>query len=331
MKAILMQKTGTPDVLTLQETPTPVLNSPTDVLVKLKAASVNPLDTKLRSGKYPTDPLPTILGCDGAGIVQERGEQVTAVNPGDEVYFFYGGLSGIPGNYAEYIVLDQRFLSLKPASLDFIHAAAAPLVLITAWESLFDRCRLEEDDTVLVHAGAGGVGHVAIQLAKHAGARVIATVGSEEKAKFVSELGADETINYQNEDFVDATLKLTEGAGADIVMDNVGGEVFEKSIAATRIYGDLVTLVLAPDTADWPTARMKNLRISYEAMIAPLLFNLEEAQTHQTWILDECSKLFDAGKLNIHIENSYPLAEASKAHQAIETGRTRGKLVLSID
>ena len=150
MKAITIHTTGQPDVLQVEDVAKPGISSPTDVLVKLHAAGVNPIDTKLRSGAYPIEPLPTILGCDGAGVIESCGEQVQQFKAGDAVYFFHGGLSGIQGNYAEYIVLDERFVAHKPDSLEFIQAAAAPLVCLTAWESLFDRASVANGDTVLI-------------------------------------------------------------------------------------------------------------------------------------------------------------------------------------
>jgi NADPH2:quinone reductase len=330
MKAIHMTRPGGPEVLEVVDVPLPEITSSTGVRVKLHAAGINPVDTKMRSGAYPVDPLPTILGCDGAGVVESTGTGVVELREGDEVYFFHGGVSGIAGNYAEYIVLDQRFVANKPASLDFNQAAAAPLVLLTAWESLFDRADVGAGDTVLIHAGAGGVGHVAVQLARHIGARVITTVSSDAKADFVRDLGADEVINYKTQDVVETTLELTNGRGVDMVMDNVGGDVFRQSFPAVRVYGDLVTLLLIPPDVDWSVARFRNLRISQEVMLSPLLLGLEDAQRHQTWILDQCARLFDSSKLRIHVERVYPFDHIAEAHRAIETASTRGKLVLAI-
>lgn len=330
MQAIIMTAVGEPNVLKLQDVKTPTLQQATDVLVKLKAAAINPIDTKLRSGAYPVDPLPTILGCDGAGIIEAVGKEVNELSVGDEVYFFHGGLSGIAGNYAEYIVLDQRFIARKPNSLTFHEAAAAPLVLLTAWESLFDRAQVTKDSTVLIHAGAGGVGHVAIQLAKSVGAKVATTVSDQNKADFVSELGADKIIFYKDDDFVDSILDWTDGEGVDVIMDNVGGSLIEQSFPAVKVYGDLVTLLLAPKETDWSVARIRNIRFSQEVMLTPLLFGLQKHQYHQTDILNKCSTLFNEGKLKVHIQEVLPLAEAAAAHRLIEQGSTSGKIVLDI-
>jgi len=331
MRAIVMNKMGGPEVLELQELATPCIIEPTDLLVRLKAAGINPVDTKMRQGAYPLENLPTILGCDGAGTVAEVGSGVHSIKAGDDIYFFYGGLGTVPGNYAEYIVIDEGSAVPKPASLDYIHAATAPLVLITAWESLHGRARLQSGQTILIHAGAGGVGHVAIQLAKIAGATVFATVGTPEKAEFVRSLGADEAILYKETDFVDAVMGLTNGTGVDIAMDNVGGPLFQATFPAIRYYGDLVTLLQPDNEVDWTTARMRNLRISLEIMLTPFKFGLRDALLQQQMILADCAKLIDNGLLKIHVSKVLPLEQATEAHKMIEAGSTTGKIVLQID
>ena len=227
MKAVQMHATGSPEVLQLVDVAEPEVTKPDQIKVELKAAGINPIDTKVRSrGVFYDDGLPAILGCDGAGIVAEVGSGVTQWQVGDEVWFCHGGLGGAQGNYAEVTVLPAAIAQRKPSSLDFIHAAAGPLVLITAWEALFDRANLQSEQTVLIHAGAGGVGHVAIQLAKLAGARVCTTVGSAESAAFVTQLGADEVINYQQQDFVDVVMDWTQGNGVDVALESVSTKIF---------------------------------------------------------------------------------------------------------
>ncbi len=331
MRAIVMNKSGGPEVLEPQEVASPGIKQPTELLVRLKAAGINPVDTKIRQAAYPLENLPAILGCDGAGTVAEVGSGVQSIKPGDDIYFFYGGLGTAPGNYAEYIVVNEISAVRKPASQDYIHAAAAPLVLITAWESLHDRVRIQSGQTILIHAGAGGVGHVAIQLAKIAGAKVFATVGTPEKAEFVRSLGVDEAILYKETDFVDAVMGLTNGIGVDIAMDNVGGPLFQATFPAVRYYGDLVTLLQPDNEVDWSTARMRNLRISLEIMLTPFRFGLTDALLHQKMILEDCAKFIDKGLLKIHVSKVLPLEQAAEAHKMIETGSTTGKIVLQID
>lgn len=328
MKAVLMTAPGNPEVLQIQEVPKPIAGN-TELLVRLVAAGVNPIDTKLRKrGTFYPDRIPAILGCDGAGIVESVGASVQRFRPGDEVYFCHGGLGGHQGNYAEYTVIDERFAAPKPASISFAEAAAAPLVLITAWEALYERGRLEPGERVLIHAGAGGVGHVAIQLAKIKGAAVSTTVSSQEKANFVKQLGADHVIFYKQTDFVQAALDWTNNEGVDLAFDTVGGKTFEQTFPAVRVYGDIVTILEPDANTVWKTARNRNLRISLELMLTPMLLNLVEAQQHQAEILAQSATWIDQGKLNIHVTHQFPLEEAAKAHQLIETGAIAGKIVL---
>ncbi len=212
-----------------------------------------------------------------------------------------------------------------------VEAAAAPLVLLTAWEALHDRARLAAGQRVLIHAGAGGVGHVAIQLAKAAGARVCATVGSAEKADFAHALGAEYCINYKDEDLVEAVMDWSEGEGVDIALDTVGPEVFRRTIPAMAHYGDLVTILDPGPELDLKEARVRNLRISLELMLTPMLRNLPRALAHQGEILRRCGDLIDSGKLRIQVSQTFPLAGAADAHRLIEQGHVTGKLALTMD
>lgn len=330
MKAVLMTAIGGPEVLKVQDIAEPEITWSTQIKVQLKAAGVNPVDTKVRShGLFDDHGLPAILGCDGAGVITEIGSDVVNFQPGDHVWFCNGGLGNAPGNYAEATVLDQRWASLKPATLSFAEAAAAPLVLITAWGALFDRGGLQPGQTVLIHAGAGGVGHVAIQLAKIRGARVITTINSEQKAQFVKALGADETVDYQPNGFADAVNKLTDGNGADLVFDTVGSAVFKESIGVTAHFGRLVTL-LDPGELNLAEARLRNLLIGFELMLTPMLRNLDTARDKHVEILNQCRQWIDEGRLKIHVSQQLPLEQAAQAHQLIEAGHTTGKIVLSI-
>ncbi|CAD5929831.1 2-methylene-furan-3-one reductase [Planktothrix tepida] len=332
MKAIIMTEVGEPNVLQLQDVPDPKIQSETEILVRLKAAGINPIDTKLRSrGTFYPDQMPSILGCDGAGIIEAVGSEVEKFQVGDAVYFCQGGLGEQSGNYAELIVVDEKFATLKPQSLSFIEAAASPLVLITAWEALYDRGRLQPGQKVLIHAGAGGVGHVAIQLAKLQGAEVATTVGSDENIDFVKQLGADFVINYKQTDFVENVLEWTQGEGVDLAFDTVGKEVFYQTVFAIKNYGDLVT-ILEPDPkfGSFKDARLKNLRISLELMLTPMLQSRMDDQLDQTKILQQCARLMDEGKLKIVVNQTFPLAEAAEAHQQLEAGGMKGKLVLTM-
>lgn len=330
MKAIQLSEHGEPDSLKIVELDKPEIKKSTEVKVKLKAAGINPVDTKLRSGAYPILTFPSVLGCDGAGIVEACGKDVTRVNEGDEIYFFHGGIASLQGNYAEYKVLDERFIAKKAKSQSFTDAAAAPLILLTAWEALFERAHLAKGQTVFINAGAGGVGHVAIQLAKYIGAKVCATVSNKEKADFVKELGADHVINYKKDNLEESVMQWTDNKGVDVALDNVGGAEIPKLFPLIRHYGELVTLLLPEPEIDWSVARFRNIRFGFEVMLSPLLFELKEAQSYQTEILENCAKLIDEGKLKIHVSDILPLEQAAKAHSQIEEGHTIGKIVLDI-
>lgn len=329
MKAILMTATGGPEVLQLADIPVPELPGPSHLRVRLRAAGVNPVDTKLRKGGVPA--LPAILGCDGAAVVESVGTAVTRFKPGDEVFFFHGGIGGEPGNYAEYTVLHEDYAAARPAVLSVNEAAALPLVWITAWESLLDRAQLKAGESVLIHAAAGGVGHVAVQLAKHLGARVAVTVSGPEKAAFARQLGADKVIDYQTEDFVAAALDWTGGAGVDVVFDTVGGTTFCRSFAAARVYGRVVTLLqTACEAGDLKVARNRNQSIHYELMLTPMQLGMHAARVRQREMLEAATELVAAGKLKVTVSRTLPLEQAVEAHRLIEEGHTSGKLVLEI-
>jgi NADPH2:quinone reductase len=331
MKAIVMTATGSPEVLEVQQVATPTISQPRDLLIQIKAAGVNPVDTKLRSrGTFYPEQMPAILGCDGAGIVTAIGSEVKNFQVGDEVYFCYGGVGNPPGTYAEYTVINEQFVAHKPKSLSFVEAAAAPLVLITAWESLYDRARLKSGDKTLILAGAGGVGHVAIQLAKIQGAEVATTVSSEEKADFVKSMGADLVI-MKEDDCIDQILIWTRAKGVDVAFDTVGGKTFFDIVPAVKIYGDLVTILdIDPSLGNLKNARLRNLRISLELMLTPMLQGLDSALIEQVEILTKCADLFDRGKLKIHVNKTFALDDAVEAHRLLEAGSMVGKIVLTM-
>jgi NADPH2:quinone reductase len=332
MRAVLMKDTGGPEVLNLEEVPAPELKRDTDMLVRIRAAGLNPVDAKqrVRGTWYPSEP-PQILGLDGAGVVEQVGSAVTEYKPGDEVLFAEGGMGKSPGNYAEYNVVDGRFAARKPAPISFEEAAALPCAAVTAWESLFDHGGLEEGGRVLVHAGAGGVGHLAIQLAKSRGARVCTTVSTDEKARFVEDLGADRVIRYREEDFVQAVLDWTDGSGVEVVLDLVGGETFFRSFGCTAFYGTVVA-VLRPDPnlTDWTEARLRNLRVAWELMLSPMYYGLTDVQRHHRDILERCASMMEEGSLRVHVDQTFPLERAADAHRMLEEWHTTGKIVLQI-
>ncbi len=331
MRAVLLRHPGGPEVLEVVEVPDPGPPGPRELLVALRAAGVNPIDTKLRArGTYFPDRGPAILGCDGAGVVIAAGDRTTRFRPGDAVYFFNGGIGDAPGTYAEATLVDERFCAPRPRALDWHRAAAAPLALITAWESLHDHGAIAAGAQVLIHAGAGGVGHLAVQLAALAGARVCTTVSTPAKGDLAARLGADEIIPYRERDFVAATRHCTGGRGADLVLDTVGGETFRRSIDATRLYGRLVTLLQPAAAEDLKAARLRSLAVALELMLAPMYFGDLAERERQTRILERGAELFDSGRLEVVVDRVLPLEAAADAHRLLESGAVTGKLVLEI-
>lgn len=330
MRALLMPEAGEADLLTIGEAEKPQCGNH-EILVQVIAAGINPVDTKVRkNGLFIDHGLPAILGCDGAGIVEKVGTEVSRFQPGDPVYYCYGGLGQKAGNYAEYIAVPEAYAAMKPDCLDFIDAAAAPLVLITAWEALFDRARIGSGQKVFIHAGAGGVGHIAIQLAKLAGCEVATSVSSNEKAELVKQLGADLAINYKTQNVTDSLHAWSNGKGVDVAFDTVGGDAFNQLVAATKVYGDIVTILQVPANADWKMIRLRNLRVSQELMLTPMMMELNEAAEHHGDILEQCGQFFDQQQLSLFVSDTFQLEQGAKAHQQIEAGGVSGKLVLEV-
>ena len=301
---------------------------PGEVLVQIAASSVNPADHKLRQAGPPIAPeLPAVLGCDAAGRVLALGDGVEGFAPGDEVYGCVGGVRGVPGCYAEMIAADARLLAAKPASLTLREAAALPLVTITAWEGL-DRAGVRAGQSVLVHGGAGGVGHVAIQLAKARGALVSTTVSSDEKAALARSLGADHTIDYRNEAVDDYVARLTGGAGFDVVYDATGGSDIAASFQAARLNGQVVTIVSMYD-ADLMPMHIKGLTLHVVFMLIPMLHDVDRAEHGR--ILREAAALADAGRLRPHLDpRRFDLASVADAHRHLEGGQAVGKVVIDV-
>lgn len=331
MQAVVLTQPGGAEFLECRELPLPELATPTEVRVRVHAAGLNPVDWKMRDrGGIAPDQLPIILGCEGAGVVDSVGAEVTAVHPGDEVFWMNGGVGGpLPGNYAEYTVVDQDYLAFKPKTLSMAEAAALPLAWITAWESLMDRVQIGPGMRVLILGGTGGVGHLAVQLARAAKARVACTVGNAEKAEFARRLGAEHTILYPEQDFVQATLDWSEGQGADVVFDTVGGDWFCQGIGAAALYGKVVTLLEAPcDASAIKQAKQKNLGLFFELMLTPMLKNLHSARVAQRHMLEAAARLADTGQLQVRVQQTFPLAEAAAAQQLLAQGHTQGKITL---
>lgn len=332
MQAVVLTGTGGPERLEVRDVGLPVLEGDRDLLVRVKAAGVNPIDAKQRkAGPLVQGPSPVVLGCDGAGVVEDVGRAVKWFRPGDEVYFMSGGIGGRPGTYAEYAAVDERLAAPKPKSLRFAEAAAAPLALITAWESLERLRGVGAGQTVLIHGGAGGVGHLAVQLAARKGARVLVTVGDPLKAALTKELGAAETICYKERDFVQEALERTGGRGVDLALDTVGGATFVKTLSSVRPYGRVATLLLPECGPEgFREARVRNLDLCFVWMLAPMFLGLTEEQERQGRILRECAGWFDEGSLRVVVSKEFGLEEAPEAHRLIDTGSVTGKIALIV-
>jgi len=272
-----------------------------------------------------------VLGWDGAGIVDAIGSDVTRFKPGDEVYFCDGGFGPTPGTYQELKAVDEDYVALKPSRLSFVEAAAAPLVTLTAWEALLGRARVAPSQHVLVHAGAGGVGHISVQIARFSGARVATTVSGAAKMELAASLGAELLIDYRTQDVRERVRAWTGRDGADVVHDTVGGANFTASFELVRPYGDLVSNVESP----WADAAIeamhnRNLRVSFTWMPAPSVFGWPEHRRRQREILEDAAQRFDAGELRVHVGATFPLERAADAHRALEAGSVIGKAVLEI-
>jgi NADPH:quinone reductase len=333
MKAVLLNKAGGSNMLELTDVPMPELSDPEFIRVRLHAAGINPVDFKMRNaGTFFPDKLPAILGCDGVGTVEAIGNRVTRFEVDDEVYFFNGGIGGPEqGNYAEYTIIHQEYAARKPANLSMTDAAAVPLVWITAYEALVDRADLQKNQTVLIHAGAGGVGHIAIQIAKSLGARIATTVSNKEKTRLVEALGAEYAINYHETDFVESALAWTNGKGVDVVFDTVGKDTFCHSFGAAMVYGKVVTLlegICGVEAIN--VAKLRNLSIFYELMLTPMHLGMHENRIAQRRILEEATRQIEAGEVSVKVTKTFPMEKTAQAHQLIEKGHMTGKIVLAV-
>ena len=329
IKAIVATGTGGPEVLTLSDVDLAWPRGPSDVLVEISAAALNPADVFFRQlGGYLAGPEPFVLGHDGMGTVRAVGPSVTMVKPGDRVCFCNGGIGGTMGTYAEAAVVPEWQLAKVPDAVDDMTAAALPLVSITCWESLYERADVQPGEFVLVHGGAGGTGHVAVQLAALRGARVAATVSSPEKARIVAELGAERAIDYRQSDF--AAEALAWSGGLNVAFDNAGAEVMQKTYRAMTPYGRVVTLMgVAPDDAELNAYNL-NLTLHNVMMLTPMWKGLTGRLKAQAEIVAKALQLVAEGKLKIRLSESFALADAGKAHAFLEGGKAIGKVTLRV-
>jgi NADPH2:quinone reductase len=319
MKAMILHSFGGPEAFKLRDVPTPVPHAG-QVLVRVHATSINPLDYQVRRGDYrDLVPLPAITGHDVSGVVEAVGPGVTMFSPGDEVWYTPQIFDG-PGSYAEYHVANENIIRRKPSALSHLEAASLSLVGGTAWEALVVRAALRVGESILIHGGAGGVGHVAIQLAKAIGANVF-TTAREDNFAFVRDIGADVVIDYRNEDYVDVIMRETGGRGVDVVFDTIGGNTLARSPDALAQLGRVVTIVDIAEPQNVVQAWGKNASYHF-------VFTRQNRGK-----LDELSALVERGQLRPHVGAVYSLADIPLAHARLEAPNNglRGKIAIAVE
>jgi len=330
MQALVLSQYNGPLELTTLARPEPL---PGQVLVRIAAAGLNPLDTKIRAGgaAHAKHPLPLVLGIDMAGVVEAVGAGVTRFKAGDEVYGMTGGVGGIQGSLAQYAAVDANLLALKPSNLSMREAAALPLVFITAYMGIVDRAKLQAGQTVLVQGGAGGVGHVSVQLARALGAHVFATASSRDHDA-LTRLGAT-PIDYvaQNvEQYVEQYVaQHTGGAGFDLVADTVGGATLDASFAAVKHFGHVVSAL------GWGTHALAPLSFreaTYSGVFTLHALLTGENRAHHGEMLGEATRLAEAGHLTPRLDpRRFDLRSAEQGYDAITDRSARGKIVVDIE
>lgn len=329
MKAQLIHQCGDPSVFQLSDVAIPTIK-PGHVIIKVHATSVNQIDCKIRSGAVAGigPDFPAILHGDLAGIVENVADDIKQFKKGDEVYGCAGGLKGSGGALAEYMLVDAKLIAKKPKTLTMLQAAALPLVSITAWEALFKKARLTKQQTILIHGGVGGVGHIAVQLAKWCGAKVATTVLKNEDFALAKSLGADDIINAKEEDVEKYLSRLTNNRGFDVVFDTVGGPNLDKSLMAAALSGNVVTTA-ARSTHDLSPMHNKALSLHVVFMLLPILKN--QGREEHGVILTELAKIVDEGKLKPLIDtHEFTLETVGEAHALLESGKAQGKVVISV-
>jgi NADPH:quinone reductase-like Zn-dependent oxidoreductase len=308
MKAIVVREYGGPEALKLEDVPRPVPKDD-EILVKVIAAGVNPVDASMRSGKYAKffgTKLPFIPGSDVAGVVEKAGAKIMKFKTGDAVFAYTDLKRG--GGYAEYAVATEVEAAPKPNSLTYESAAAVPIVALTAWQASIDTAKLNAGQTVLIHGGSGGVGTFAIQIAKARGAKVIATASTANQ-DLLKELGADTSIDYTKQKFEDIAKDV------DVVLDSVGKDTLARSYGVVKKGGFIVSIVASPDQAELDKYGIRGAPLSVEP-------NADE--------LTEIGRLIDAKKIKVIVSQTFPLSEAMKAQEQVATRHTRGKIVLKV-
>ncbi|MFT9497425.1 quinone oxidoreductase family protein [Anaerosolibacter sp.] len=323
MKAIVIEEFGGPEVLRLKDIDVPKVEA-NQVLIRVAAASVNFADIKTRKGEFHGAGKPPVIpGLDAAGVVESVGSNVKTIQKGDRVIAFPG-----KGSYAEYIVADERLTFPIPDSIDFDTAAASPLVTFTTYNLLHQVGRMRAGESVLIHVAAGGIGTTAIQIAKLLGAKqIIGTVGSDEKIQVAKQVGADLVINYRKQSFSKVVNEATDGKGVDVILDSVGGDNFNESLECLAMYGRIVNFNSSSGSGG--TVNTKQLHGSCRAVLG---FSIATTLKQRPEMIQETAKqvlpMLAQGKIKIVISGTYPLEDAGKVHELIESRQTVGKILL---
>ncbi|WP_305810477.1 zinc-dependent alcohol dehydrogenase family protein [Photobacterium leiognathi] len=325
MKAMIIKELGNSDVFQLAEKAKPLVKAG-HMVIEVKATSVNPLDTMLRSADTPwSQNLPEILHGDVAGIVSEVGADVTGFKVGDEVYGCAGGIAGTNGALAEYMLVDADLMALKPKTLTMKEAAVLPLVSITAWEALHDKLQVKAGNHVLIHGATGGVGHIAIQLAKHFGATVSAT-SMPQNVELAKTLGADNIINVKKTTVAEYVQDLTNGIGFDAIFDTIAGDNIQLSFEAARFNGGVATTL---PIADVLQVALKSLSFHSILMLIPLVHGINRPSHGK--ILTTVAGLVDKGIVKPLLDDSnFSIWEVAKAHDHLQSGTAVGKIGLTV-
>lgn len=327
MQAQIVEQWGPPSVFKQVFIPKPQV-PPRGLLIQVMATSVNPIDCKIRAGvaSEVAPALPAVLHGDVAGVVAEVGSQVKDWRVGEEVYACAGGVRGTGGALAEWMVADSDCVAKKPKTLSFREAAALPLITLTAWTALFLKGAIWPGCRLVVHGGVGGVGHIAVQLGKWAGAEVSATVGSEEDLLLVSKLGAQHGINFRKETVPDYVQRVTQGKGFEVIFDTVGGKNLELSFQAASMNGAIVTTA-ARSTNDLTLMHHKGLSLHVISILLPLLHGV--GRKEQGEILEKAASLVEEGAVRPLMDpRRFLISEVAEAHAYVESGQSKGKVVL---
>lgn len=326
MRAMVVSQFGGPEVLELREVAEPAPGEH-DLLIEVHCAALNPVDFKIRRGAFGEGrTLPIIPGYDVSGVVRACGSKAEGFNVGDEIYASPSLIRD--GADAPFVCVDARTAAPKPRSLDHAHAAALPLVTLTAWEALYERAQIQAGETVLIHAGGGGVGHVATQLAKSRGCRVLTTAGREQTIDLSRSLGADVVIDYTQDDFTDQVKHETAGQGCAVVFDCVGGEVFDRSLGCVAVNGRMLTIVGTGSVDALRKLFVRNASLHFEFMGAPTIYGIRPQK--QGRILRAAAALVDRGQLRVHVSRTLDLPDLAEGHRLQETGHVTGKIAVRV-